>query len=145
MYVGESERGLRDIFRKARQAAPCIIFFDEIDALASVRCGGGDDSGVNARVFSQLLTEFDGIEELKGVFVLAATNRPDLLDPALLRPGRFDIQVQIPLPDAEAREKIFEIHLRNRPVEAGVTPAVAGRTKPGFQRGPDRRSSAAGR
>jgi transitional endoplasmic reticulum ATPase len=120
MYVGESERGLRDIFRKARQAAPCIIFFDEIDALASVR-SRGDDSGVNTRVLSQLLTEFDGIEELKGVFVLAATNRPDLLDPALLRPGRFDIQVHIPLPDAQAREKIFEIHLRNRPVEAGVT------------------------
>ena len=92
MYVGESERGLRDVFRKARQAAPCIIFFDEIDALASTRSRGGNDSGVAARVLSQLLTELDGIEELKGVFVLAATNRPDLLDPALLRPGRFDIQ-----------------------------------------------------
>ena len=107
MYVGESERGLRDVFRKARQAAPCIIFFDEIDALASARCRGGNDSGVAARVLSQLLTELDGIEELKGVFVLAATNRPDLLDPALLRPGRFDIQLEIPLPDRAAREKIF--------------------------------------
>ena len=96
MYVGESERGLRDVFRKARQAAPCIIFFDEIDALASTRSRGGNDSGVGARVLSQLLTELDGIEELKGVFVLAATNRPDLLDPALLRPGRFDIQLEIP-------------------------------------------------
>ena len=95
MYVGESERGLRDVFRKARQAAPCIIFFDEIDALASARSRGGNDSGVGARVLSQLLTELDGIEELKGVFVLAATNRLDLLDPALLRPGRFDIQFEI--------------------------------------------------
>ena len=95
MYVGESERGLRDVFRKARQAAPCIIFFDEIDALASTRSRGGNDSGVAARVLSQLLTELDGIEELKGVFVLAATNRLDLLDPALLRPGRFDIQFEI--------------------------------------------------
>ncbi len=123
MYVGESERGLRDVFRKARQAAPCIIFFDEIDALASTRSRGGNDSGVSARVLSQLLTELDGIEELKGVFVLAATNRLDLLDPALLRPGRFDIQFELPLPDGAAREKIFEIHLRGRPVEQGATAA----------------------
>ncbi|MGO8690823.1 MAG: CDC48 family AAA ATPase [Thermoguttaceae bacterium] len=123
MYVGESERGLRDVFRKARQAAPCIIFFDEIDALASTRSRGGNDSGVAARVLSQLLTELDGIEELKGVFVLAATNRPDLLDPALLRPGRFDIQFAMPLPDRAVREKIFAIHLRDRPLEAGVTAA----------------------
>jgi transitional endoplasmic reticulum ATPase len=123
MYVGESERSLRDVFRKARQAAPCIIFFDEIDALASARCGSGTDSGVAARVLSQLLTELDGIEELKGVFVLAATNRPDLLDPALLRPGRFDLRLDLPLPDYAAREKIFEIHLRGRPVEAAATPA----------------------
>jgi transitional endoplasmic reticulum ATPase len=123
MYVGESERGLRDVFRKARQAAPCIIFFDEIDALASARSHGGSDSGVSARVLSQLLTELDGIEELKGVFVLAATNRRDLLDPALLRPGRFDIQLEIPPPDRVSREKIFQIHLRDRPVEQSVTAA----------------------
>jgi len=121
MYVGESERGVREVFRKARQAAPCIVFFDEIDALASVRARGGDDSGVGARVLSQLLTELDGIEELKGVLVLAATNRPDLLDPALLRPGRFDIQVELPWPDRAGREKIFQIHLRNRPVQKSVT------------------------
>jgi len=122
MYVGESERGMRDVFHKARQAAPCIVFFDEIDALASLRSGGGrEDSGVSGRVLSQLLTELDGIEELKGVFVLAATNRPDLLDTALLRPGRFDVQVELPLPDKAARVKIFEVHLRDRPVADNAT------------------------
>ncbi len=121
MYVGESERGMRDVFRKARQAAPCILFFDEIDALASTRSTGREDSGVSGRVLSQLLTELDGIEELRGVLVLAATNRPDLLDPALLRPGRFDIQVELPLPDTAAREKIFQVHLRQRPMGSGIT------------------------
>ncbi|MGM0491066.1 MAG: CDC48 family AAA ATPase, partial [Planctomycetota bacterium] len=121
MYVGESERGLREVFHKARQAAPCIVFFDEIDALASRRASGGtEDSGVGARVLSQLLTELDGIEELKGVLVLAATNRRDLLDPALLRPGRFDLQVDIPLPDRVARKAIFQVHLRDRPVAQDV-------------------------
>ena len=122
MYVGESERGLREVFHKGRQAAPCIIFFDEIDALASARAGSGrEDSGVAGRVLSQLLTELDGIEELKGVLVLAATNRRDLLDPALLRPGRFDMQVELPLPERAAREKIFAVHLRDRPVASNVT------------------------
>ena len=90
-------------------------------------------------MLSQLLTELDGIEELKGVFVLAATNRPDLLDPALLRPGRFDIQVEIPLPDRAAREKIFQIHLRDRPVERGVTAAWLADQTDGFSGAPDRR------
>jgi transitional endoplasmic reticulum ATPase len=122
MYVGESERGLREVFHKARQAAPCIVFFDEIDALASRRASAGrEDSGVAARVLSQLLTELDGIEELKGVLVLAATNRRDLLDPALLRPGRFDLQVDLPLPDQAARGRIFQVHLRDRPVAPDVT------------------------
>jgi transitional endoplasmic reticulum ATPase len=121
MYVGESERGLRDVFRKARQAAPCIIFFDEIDALASTRSAGREDSGVSGRVLSQLLTELDGIEELRGVLVLAATNRLDLLDPALLRPGRFDVQMELPLPNAVTREKIFHVHLRQRPLASGIT------------------------
>lgn len=121
MYVGESERGLRDLFRKARQAAPCIIFFDELDALASTRSGGREDSGVGARVLSQLLTELDGVEELKGVLVLAATNRCDMLDQALLRPGRIDLQVEIPLPDLKGRQEIFAVHLRNRPVPKSVT------------------------
>ncbi len=122
MYVGESERGLREVFHKARQAAPCIIFFDEIDTLASTRASAGrEDSGVGARVLSQMLTELDGIEELKGVLVLAATNRRDLLDPALLRPGRFDLQVDLPLPDQAARAKIFQVHLRDRPIAPDVT------------------------
>jgi transitional endoplasmic reticulum ATPase len=132
MYVGESERGLREIFRKARQAAPCIIFFDEIDALASTRSAGREDSGVGGRVLSQLLTELDGIEELRGVFVLAATNRLDLLDSALLRPGRFDIQVEIPAPDLAARERIFQVHLRQRPLEAGIEPRWLAQQTEGF-------------
>jgi transitional endoplasmic reticulum ATPase len=124
MYVGESERGVREVFHKARQAAPCIIFFDEIDALASTRASSGQqDSGVGARVLSQLLTELDGIEELKGVLVLAATNRRDLLDPALLRPGRFDLLIELPLPNRAAREKIFQVHMRDRPVAPQVTAA----------------------
>jgi transitional endoplasmic reticulum ATPase len=132
MYVGESERGLREVFRKGRQAAPCIIFFDEIDALASVRSAGREDSGVSGRVLSQLLTELDGIEELKGVLVLAATNRPDLLDPALLRPGRFDLHVELPLPDLAARAKIFQVHLRDRPLQSGVTAGWLAEQTEGF-------------
>jgi transitional endoplasmic reticulum ATPase len=132
MYVGESERGLREVFHKARQAAPCIIFFDEIDALASTRSTGREDSGVSGRVLSQLLTELDGIEELKGVLVLAATNRYDLLDAALLRPGRFDIHLELPLPDQKAREKIFQVHLRDRPVESEVAAHRLAEQTPGF-------------
>ena len=115
-YVGESERQMRDVFRKARQAAPCIIFFDEIDALIPMRGSGASDSPVTDRVLSQFLAELDGIEELKGVLVLAATNRPDRLDPAVLRPGRFDAVVEIPLPDALGRREIFEVHLRGKPL-----------------------------
>ncbi len=133
MYVGESERGLREVFHKARQSAPCILFFDEIDALAASRTGSGrEDSGVTGRVLSQLLTELDGIEELKGVFVLAATNRPELLDPALSRPGRFDIQMALPLPDEAARAKIFEVHLRDRPIDPEVTAAWLAQRTEGF-------------
>ncbi|WP_129629009.1 CDC48 family AAA ATPase [Candidatus Oscillochloris fontis] len=117
-WVGESERGVREIFRKARQAAPCIIFFDEIDAIAPPR--GGGDSGVTERVVSQLLTELDGIEALKGVVVLAATNRIDMVDPALQRPGRFDFLVEMPLPDAAVRQAILGVQTRNIPLEADV-------------------------
>jgi len=114
MWVGESERGVREVFRKARQAAPCIVFFDEIEALAPRR--GGGDTQVTERVISQLLTELDGIEELKGVVVLAATNRLDMVDPALLRPGRFDFLVELPLPDREARLAILRVHTRGMPL-----------------------------
>ena len=111
-WVGESEKGVREVFKKARQAAPCIVFLDEIDALAPRRGGGGGESHVSERVVSQLLTELDGIEELRGVTVLAATNRPDILDPALLRPGRFDVQIEIPLPDAATRRAILGVQTR---------------------------------
>ena len=110
-WVGESEKHVREIFRKARQAAPCVIFFDEIDSIAPRR-GGMHDSGVTDRVISQLLTELDGIEELRGVMVIAATNRPDLVDPALLRPGRFDRLLYVGPPDKQARLEIFKIHTK---------------------------------
>ena len=120
MYVGESERGVREVFHKARQAAPCILFFDEIDALIPTRGAGLSDSHVSERVLSQFLSEMDGIEEMKGILVLGATNRPDLLDTAVLRPGRFDTVVEIPLPDEEGRKEIFEAHLSDKPVTAEV-------------------------
>jgi transitional endoplasmic reticulum ATPase len=119
-YVGESERQVRDIFRKARQAAPCIIFFDELDALMPARGGAVSDTPVTDRVLSQFLAELDGIEELKGVLVLGATNRLDRLDPAVLRPGRFDAVVEIPLPEEPERGEIFAVHLRGKPVARNV-------------------------
>jgi len=119
-WVGESEKGVREIFKKARQAAPCIVFLDEIDALAPRRGGGGGESHVSERVVSQLLTELDGIEELRGVTILAATNRPDIIDPALLRPGRFDVQIEVPPPDTAARRAILGVHMRGRPLAADV-------------------------
>jgi transitional endoplasmic reticulum ATPase len=108
-WVGESERGIREIFKRARQSSPCVIFFDEIDSIAPIR-GGGGETQVTERVVSQLLTELDGMQEMHGVVVLAATNRADMIDPALLRPGRFDKIIQIPLPDKESRKKILEIN-----------------------------------
>jgi len=119
-WVGESERAIREVFRRAKQAAPSIIFFDEIDAIAPVRGGGYGDSHVTERVISQLLTEMDGIEELRGVVVLAATNRPDIIDPALLRPGRFDKLLYVHLPDLETRKEILKIHLRKKPLADDV-------------------------
>jgi len=119
-WMGESEKGVREVFKKARQAAPCIIFFDEIDALAPIRGYGAGDSHVSERVVSQFLTEMDGIEELKGVIVLAATNRLDIVDPALLRPGRFDVLIELPVPDREAREAIFKIHTKGKPLASDV-------------------------
>jgi transitional endoplasmic reticulum ATPase len=114
-WVGESEKAVREIFRKARQAAPCIIFFDEIDALAPVR-GYATDSGVTERVVSQLLTELDGIQPLHGVVVVASTNRIDMIDPALLRAGRFDKLIYVPMPDKQARMEILKIHTRGVPL-----------------------------
>ncbi|MFP3279168.1 MAG: CDC48 family AAA ATPase [Candidatus Micrarchaeota archaeon] len=121
-YVGESEKTVREIFRKARLAAPCIIFIDEIDSIASAR-GGEDefDSGVSRRVVDTLLTEMDGLAGLKNVVVLAATNRPEAIDPALLRPGRFDRIIEIPMPDAETRLAIFKVHTRNMPLDKSVS------------------------
>ncbi len=129
-YVGESERGVREVFHKARQAAPCIVFFDEIDALLPTRSAGSSDSHVSERVLSQFLADFDGIEELKGVLVLGATNRLDILDPAVLRPGRFDEIIELPLPDEADRRQIFQVHLRGKPLTPGIDPAkLAARTE----------------
>lgn len=114
-WVGESERGIREIFRRARQASPCVIFFDEIDSIAPIR-GAGGETAVTERVVSQLLTELDGMENLHGVVVLAATNRADMIDTALLRPGRFDKIIQIPLPDKESRKSILAINVKDIPI-----------------------------
>jgi transitional endoplasmic reticulum ATPase len=119
-WVGESEKAVREIFRKARTAAPAIIFFDEIDAIAPTRGTGAGDSHVTERVVSQLLTEMDGLESMKDVIVLAATNRPELIDRALLRTGRFDRFVYVPAPDKKSREKIFEIYTKNMPLDEDV-------------------------
>lgn len=118
-WVGESEKAVREVFKKARQAAPCIIFFDEIDAIAPVR-GQASDSNVTERIISQLLTELDGLEELKKVLLIAATNRPDIIDPALLRAGRFGRQVLVGMPDVNARRSILEIHFKGKPVSPDV-------------------------
>ena len=119
-WVGESEKGIREVFRKARQAAPCIIFLDEIDSLAPSRGSGGSDSNVTERVVSQILTEIDGLEELHDVIVIGATNRLDIVDAALLRPGRFDIIIEVPLPDKKGRENIFKIHTKKKPLAADL-------------------------
>ncbi|MDH3794399.1 MAG: CDC48 family AAA ATPase [Nitrosopumilus sp.] len=113
-WVGESERGIREIFKRARQSSPCVIFFDEIDSIAPIR-GAGGETAVTERVVSQLLTELDGMENMHGVIVLAATNRADMIDPALLRPGRFDKIIQIPLPDKESRKSILKINAEKIP------------------------------
>ena len=118
-WVGESEKAVRETFRKARAAAPCIIFFDEIDAIAGMR-GRFASSQATEQVVSQLLTEMDGLEGLKDVILLAATNRPDMLDPALLRSGRFGRHVEIKMPDKDSRKAIFEIHLKNKPLGSDV-------------------------
>jgi len=143
-FVGESEKGVREVFSKARENAPTIVFFDEIDSIATERGQGTGDSGVGERVVSQLLTELDGLESLEDVVVIATTNRPDLIDSALLRPGRLDRHVHVPVPDEDARRKILEVHTRNKPladdVDLGV---IAGRPTatwvPTSKRSPARR------
>jgi len=120
-WVGESEKTIRELFRKARQAAPCVIFIDEIDAIASVRIGGETESSkVEERVVDTLLTELDGLTELKNVVLIGATNRPDILDPALLRAGRFDKVIEVPMPDLQTRKKIFQVHTKKMPVDKSV-------------------------
>ncbi|MFB6297361.1 MAG: AAA family ATPase [Salinirussus sp.] len=132
-YVGASEQAVRELFRTARQNAPTVIFFDEVDAISPERRDG--DSGVSERVVSQLLTELDGLEPLEDVIVIAATNRPEMIDDALLRPGRLEKTVETPLPDREARREILEIHLREMPLEADVdVDGLADRTE-GFSGG----------
>ena len=119
-WVGESEKGVREVFRKARQASPCIVFFDEIDAIAPTRGSLGSDSHVTERVISQLLTELDGLEVLSNVIIIGATNRPDIIDAALLRPGRFDRLLYVPPPDKESRIQIFKIHTSKKPLAEDV-------------------------
>lgn len=119
-YVGESERAIREVFKIAKQASPTILFFDEIDSIVPSRGSSSTDAHVTERVISQFLTEMDGIEELKGVVVLAATNRLDLIDPAILRSGRFDILFELPKPDEKTREEIFTIHTKNKPLAEDV-------------------------
>jgi len=120
-WVGESEKAVREIFKKARQASPAIIFFDEIDSMAPRRHGGeSNDAGTSERVVNQLLTEMDGMEELSDIVVIAATNRPDILDTALLRPGRFDRILLVGAPDKKSRKAIFEIHTKKMPLAKDV-------------------------
>ena len=119
-YVGESEKGVREVFEKARANAPTVVFFDEIDSIAGERGQRMGDSGVSERVVSQLLTELDGLEELEDVVVIATTNRPDLIDSALLRPGRLDRHVHVPVPDEDARHSILEVHTRDKPLADDV-------------------------
>ncbi|MFA6269282.1 MAG: AAA family ATPase, partial [archaeon] len=131
MWVGEAERGVRKIFKKARQVSPCIIFFDELDAIAPKR---GTDMGNNVteRMVNQLLTELDGVEALNDVVFIAATNRPDLIDPALLRPGRIDKLIMVSAPNEEAREAILKVHTKNVKLDKNVSIKELARNTKGF-------------
>ncbi|HWO72292.1 MAG TPA: AAA family ATPase, partial [Dehalococcoidia bacterium] len=129
-WVGDTEHRIRDVFKIARLSSPCIIFFDELEAIAGQR--GGSETNVTERVLSQMLTEMDGIEELRGVVVLGATNRPDLLDPALLRAGRFEVRLELPVPDAESRRAIFGVHMRTKPLAEDVDLDELVRSTEGF-------------
>ena len=120
-WVGESEKAIQETFRKAKISAPCIVFFDEIDALLPSRKSNISDSGVTDRIVTTFLTEMDGLEELVDVIVVAASNRPDILDPALLRPGRFERVIELPLPDEKAREEILKVLTKNKPISTSVS------------------------
>merc|ERR1711990_239607 len=121
MWFGESEANVRELFDKARQAAPCILFFDELDSIARSRGGSaGDAGGAGDRVINQMLTEMDGMNSKKNVFIIGATNRPDILDGAIMRPGRLDQLIYIPLPDAQSRVKILQANLRKSPLAKDV-------------------------
>jgi transitional endoplasmic reticulum ATPase len=115
-WVGESEKAVREIFRKARIAAPCIVFIDELDSIAPHRGAIDEGNRVSERIVDSLLTEIDGLQNLKNVVVIAATNRPDMLDPALMRPGRFDEIIEIPVPDEKTREQILKVHTKGMPL-----------------------------
>ncbi|CAN6466632.1 unnamed protein product [Victoria cruziana] len=133
MWFGESEANVREIFDKARQSAPCVLFFDELDSIATQRGSSvGDAGGAADRVLNQLLTEMDGMTAKKTVFIIGATNRPDIIDPALLRPGRLDQLIYIPLPDEASRLQIFKACLRKSPVSKDVDLATLGRYTHGF-------------
>jgi transitional endoplasmic reticulum ATPase len=131
-WVGESEKAIREVFRKARMAAPAVIFFDEFDSLVPRRGMGFSDSGVTERVISQLLTEMDGIMTLEDVVIIAATNRPDIVDPAVLRPGRFDRLIYVPEPDEKARLEIFKLYTKNMPLAKDVDIAHLANTSKGY-------------
>ena len=131
-WVGESEKAIREIFRKGRMAAPAVIFMDELDSLAPRRGGGYSDSGVTERVISQLLTELDGLETLQNVVVIAATNRPDILDPALLRPGRFDRLIYVPAPDEGSRTQILQINTKGMPLASDIDLAFLTKATKGY-------------
>merc|ERR1712193_355338 len=133
MYFGESEANVREVFDKARAAAPCVLFFDELDSIGTARgSGGGDAGGAGDRVMNQLLTEIDGVGVKKNVFFVGATNRPELLDDALLRPGRLDQLIYIPLPDRVAREGILQSTLKKSPIAPNVSMAFLAELTDGF-------------
>merc|ERR1719245_1588175 len=133
MWFGESEANVRDIFDKARSAAPCVLFFDELDSIAKARGGGGGDAGgAGDRVINQILTEMDGVGAKKNIFIIGATNRPDIIDGAILRPGRLDQLIYIPLPDEGSRVSILKANLRKSPLSPGVDISYLAKVTKGF-------------
>ena len=133
MWFGESEANVRNIFNKARQAAPCVLFFDELDSIANKRGNSpGDGSGAGDRVMNQLLTEMDGMSSKKNVFIIGATNRPDIIDPALLRPGRLDQLIYIPMPDEQSRLSILMACLKNTPISPKINLEYLAKCTHGF-------------